>query len=832
MTDIIGNIIGIKIIETIPDTIFNNADEVILVDLPPDELLTRLREGKVYIPERAQIAIDNFFRKGNLIALRELALRRVADRVDAQMQEYREDQSIEKVWLAKERLLVCVGPEESGLQIIRKAYRMAASLRADWFAVYIETPELQKLPKNKRDQILKNLQLAQKMGAETNILAGSNASEVLIGYARSHNISKIVVGKTLRSSFSRFIKPSLAELLLNKQEEIDIYIVERKSEPSSTSDFESSMQGFEFDVTPKTYWPGYWWGILACLLVTILSASLIHYLQLANIAMLYLLAVAIIATRFGRGPSLMTSVISVIIFVFYFATPSWNSVISNWQYLLTFLVMLTVALIISNLTSDLRFQAWVAMHRQRRTSAVNALSKELATALSIPQVIEISLRHLSNIFHTQASILLPDDNMKVQPISDAQLKCDTTIAQWVYNNELPAGTGTQTLPAGSILYLPLKAPMRIRGVLAIIPEKIFLPEQQRLLDNFCNQIALSIEHLHYIAVARDALLSMESERLRDAVLNVISRALYQPLTSVLGLSESLALYHHDHQQRIELINRLREESGRVHALVTNLLDMSRLQVGDIELNKQWCDLREIIYQAVNDNRIMLASHQVIIQIPETLPPIHFDPVLMKRVFNHLLENAAEYTPPGSEVNITAKKLQNDVLVLVEDNGPGLPENMEKKIFEKFIRGGQEPAFPRIGLGLAICRAILEAHGGEIFAKPPPRRREIFYHITNLRIAHRKLFSRYSKGNLYFLSPPNNNNSRVLAKLQHFVIASFLLTPVCFFHPENTPIFCVSLVLQRYQWEYCVHLSLTRIAFAYLLRFRINQTGFFFSSKNK
>lgn len=730
LTDVISHITGIKISETFPDSLFNSADEVKLVDLPPDELLTRLKEGKVYVPEQTKYAIENFFRKGNLIALRELALRRMADRVDMQMREYRDDQSIERVWQTKERLLVCVGPEESSERIIRKAYRFATSLRADWFAVYVETPHLQKLPKNKRDQILKNLKLAQELGAETNLLAGTNLAEILIDYARSHNIAKIIVGKPLRSRLSRFFRPTLAEVLTNQQADIDIYIVERTSEPTPNDPKTTSPSAsFEFDIVTKTYWPGYIWSLGTCGLITLLSAGLINYLSLSNIAMLYLLGVAIIATRFGRGPSVLASFISVGLFDFYFVAPTWSFIASNSQYLITFTVMLTVALIISNLTSNLRYQARIAVHRERRTSASNALSKELAAALTIPQITEISIRHLSNVFQAKVSLLLPDNHNKVHPQTagaDPGLQapnCDLGIAQWVFDNEQPAGVGTQTLPASSILYLPLPAPMRIRGVLAIEPtnaQQIFLPEQQRLLDTFAAQIALSIEHLHYVAVARDALLTMESERLRDALLSAISHALYSPLTTVLELSDQLVQDHQTDNERFELARTIHERATRMHSLVSNLLDMARLQVGDIELNKQWSALPEIINQALKKSQIFLSQHSVTLNLPLNLPLVQLDPVLMERVFYHLLENAGEYTPIGSIVQISAEHRSNEILVYVEDNGPGLPPGMEEKIFEKFIRGAEESNIPGVGLGLAICRAILEAHGQEIYAENRPQ----------------------------------------------------------------------------------------------------------------
>ncbi len=725
ISDIVAHITGIKISETFPDRLFNNADEVKLVDLPPDEVITRLQQGKVYVPEQIQFAVKNFFRKGNLIALRELALRRMADRVDIQMREYREDQAIKRIWQVKDRLLVCVGPETSSKNIIRKAFRIATNLRADWFAVYIETPKLQRLSKNKRDQILKNLKFAQELGAETSLLAGGNLAEILVQFVRTHNINKIIVGKPNRSKLSRFFLPSLPDILTAQSLDMDVFVVERTPE-TVLDDKESTVSGFKFEAPSKTYWPGYFWGLFTCILVTVLGIGLFDYLSLSDIAMLYLLGVAVIATRFGRGPGMISSCVSLGLFDFCFVPPRWSFLIATSQYLITFAVLLAVAMIISNLSANLRYQLKIAIHRERRTSQVNQLSKELTTALTIPQVIEIGIRHLQRVFKAKVWLLLPDDKHRLQLMAfaehTAQIPIDLTIAQWVFENGQSAGAGTQTLAVNPLLYLPLRAPISVRGVLAILPshlQQLSLPEQQRLLDTFCAQVALSLEHLHYITVARDGLLAMESERLRDAVLSSISRALYPPLTKVLKMTNSL-LNNSELSSSKELLQSIHTRTMRMHSLVSNLLDITRLQLGDIELNKQWCDLHKIVKKALQASQLFLVHHRVVLQIPADFPLIHFDPVLMKRVFYHLLENASEYTPPGSVVQISAEKQNQTVLIYIEDNGPGLPIGMEEKIFEKFIRGEEGHDIPGVGLGLAICRAILQAHGCEIAAENKPK----------------------------------------------------------------------------------------------------------------
>jgi len=735
LNDIIARITGIRVSATFPDRIFDTADEVTLVDLPPDELLQRLKEGKVYVPEQTQQATENFFRKGNLIALRELALRRMADRVDVQMREYRTDQSIQHVWQTKERLLVCVGPSGNNEIIIRNAYRLAMSLHADWIAIYIETPKLQKLPKETREKILKSLSLAQQLGAETITLGATDRASMLIDYAYSRNISKIILGPSYRSRFSRWLRPSLAEKLTNKITEMDICIIGHNAKEEQPQTPTSSGVGLEFEnITPKNRWPGYLLAIISCAFVTLAALKLTSVFDFsnANVVMLYLLAVTWIAARFGRGPSIFASLLNVLAFDFFFIPPTWTLYVSHATNIFTFGVMLAVAVTISNLTSNLRYQAHVAIHRERRSKAMYALSKELSAALTIPHIVEISSQHLQMVFKTKIMLFLPDRNDVVKPqwhdptspiptISPS----DLAVAQWVYDNQQAAGRGTQTLPASKALYLPLRAPMRTRGVLAIIPNlsgQISLPEQQRLLDAFAAQIALALERVHYVDVANDAVLLMESERLHNFLLTVISQNLHSPLIEILNLSHQLMLDEltQKNTEFQQVTSHLYEKAQLVNHLVTNLTDMAKLQGGDIKLHKQWQSLNNMVRNALTLCQAMLELHQIEINIPEDLPMIYVDSWMIERLFSNLLENSGKYTPSGSKIIITAEKQSTKLWMELKDNGPGLPVGMEEKIFSKFTRGEKQPSTPGVGLGLSICRTIIEAHGGQISASNLPQ----------------------------------------------------------------------------------------------------------------
>jgi len=763
LNDVVGQITGIRVWETVPDRVFDLADEVTLVDLPAEELLDRLRDGKVYLAQQAERAVRNFFRKGNLIALRELALRRTADRVDAQMREYRADQSIHRIWQARERLLVCVGPGLGSETLVRSAARLAANLKADWIAIYVETPALQKRPDNERERTMRALKLAQDLGAETVSLAGADAAATLLGYARVRNVSKMIVGASTGSGVWRVLRRPLGDRLIERAGEIDVTLIHAKRDgarpdpeaPGFTDEIRIALSGERDGHSPPR---GYGWAAAMVGVLTLAASFLLGHLDLTNLVMLYLLGVIFAAARLGRGPGVLASFLSVAAFDFFFVPPRMSFSVSDTQYLLTFAGMLATALVISHLTSSLRQQARLASYRERRTGAMYAMARELAAALATEQIIEIGSRHVSEVFQSKVAILLPDSADKVrQPVDEPDPKValtgdklDVDVAQWVYDQQKPAGLGTDTLPASAAKYLPLKAPMRTRGVLALTsdsPRPLSGPEQEQMLDAFAAQIALALERVHYVEIARDALVNMESERLRNSLLSAISHDLRTPLTAIVGFSSMLAASRGsqagspaalpappptdpqtvaaaDLQQRdIELVDAIHEEALRMTGLVTNLLDMARLQAGGVQLNRQWLMLEEVVGTALRACRRTLARYTVQVHLPQDLPLLQLDAVLMERLFTNLFENAAKYARADTVLEIGASLTSEDghpvVRVTVDDQGPGLPTGMETRIFEKFTRGEKESAKPGIGLGLAICRAIVNAHGGKIGAENRP-----------------------------------------------------------------------------------------------------------------
>ncbi|WEF35951.1 DUF4118 domain-containing protein [Pseudoduganella chitinolytica] len=713
LNDVVGGITGIRVAETLPDTVFDRADEVVLVDVPADELLARLKGGKVYQGEQASRAARNFFRKGNLIALRELALRRTAERIGDDVQAYRVEQSIGPLWKTGVALLACVGPRPGAEYVVRSAARLAGQLNAPWHAVYVETPALQRLPATRRERILQTLKLAQELGATTAVLAGEDIGATIARHALAQNIGKVVLGRASRAwpwQVSHLRRIAAAAPALD--------IVETGTDirpgapPAGNAAANALPSGGR----------RYLLALAACAAVALAGVPLAGMLEQTNIAMLFLLAVLLVAVRLGRGPAVLASFVGVAAFDYLFVQPTFSFAVSDFQYLITFAVMLAVGVIASHLTAGLRFQARVATHREERALALYDYARELTGVLQAEQVHEITRRTLAQAFRARVMLLLPDAEGRLAAPAQPEIAPDLAIAQWAFDHAAAAGSGTGTLPASPLFYLPLVAPMRTRGVLVLEPRErrwLLIPEQQRQLDTFAALAAIALERVHYIDVAQAALVQMESERLRNSLLAALSHDLRTPLTSLVGLAESLAMSPLSPVQ-LELARALQEEAVRMSTLVANLLDMARIESGAVRLNLQWHALEETVGSALRACRALLAGHRVVTRLPAELPLVRYDAVLMERVLVNLLENAAKYAPPGSTVTLGACAAAERLEVTVADDGPGLPAGQEEAVFEKFTRGERESAKPGVGLGLAICRAIVQAHGGTIAARRAPQ----------------------------------------------------------------------------------------------------------------
>ena len=718
--------------ETVPDLVFEGAHEVELVDTTPDELLERLHAGKVYIPEQARRAIDSFFRKGNLIALRELALRTTADRVDAAMQEYMEGHAIRATWAAGERLLVAVGPYEEAERLVRAGKRMATALHAPWIVVYVETPHLLRLPEAERNRRIALLRLAESLGAEAVTLGGSSAGEEIANYAATRNVTRIVIGRPRRALWRRLFRPSTYGELLARTQGIDLHVVGGADQTAvSRNPFLARSQAYLGTAQPsdKLRWPGYAWAAAATAACTLLGMAMSPAFELVNIAMVYLLAVVLLAARYGRGPAIATSVLGVAAFDFFFVPPQLTFAVSDVQYLITFAIMLTVGLIISGLTASVRLQARVAGHRERRTALLYAMSRELAATRGLESMARAAVRHVSEVFDSQVVVLLPDAVGRVRHPRDESIAgslhgADLGIAQWVQDHGLPAGLGTDTLPGSEALYLPLKGSHAVLGVLGVLPanaRRVLLPEQFHLLETFAGQVALALERAQLAEQAQRASIDAETEGLRNALLASISHDLRTPLAVIAGASSSLAERGEQlpAPERTALARSIYQQSRQMGDLVAKVLEMTRLEAGGIALERDWHTLAEITGSVLRRLRERLAAHPVRVEMPAELPLARVDATLVEQVFANLLENAAKYTPAGTAITLRAALESGEFLVSVEDEGPGLPPGDPEQLFAKFKRGSSEGSIGGVGLGLAICRAIVHLHGGRIWAERRP-----------------------------------------------------------------------------------------------------------------
>jgi len=717
LNDVVAGITGIPVAETLPDRFFDLADEVVLVDISAEELLTRLRSGKVYLGDQAERARQNFFRKGNLIALRELALRRTAERVEDDVQAYREAKSIAPVWKTGASLMVTVGPHAGGEQVVRSGARLAQQLNAEWFAVYAETPALQRLPEVERERILARLRLAESLGGRSAVIACTDAAEGLAQFARRNNVSRIVIG---RRDFRRL--PFLAALsvrLARRLPDADIFFVARTDLPARPA---ASFTGDDQAARPVE-WSGYLWSAALCALLTVVLVPLRPALDLANGVMLYLLATVTAGLRFGRGPALLAAVLSVGLLDFFFVPPYYSMAVDDPRQLVTFGVMLAAGLLVGQLTAGLRYSARVSQHREERARVLFEFARELSSQLELEPIVERAQATVAATFQSQVAVLLPDNDGRLRAPAQMPEEVDVGAAQWCFDRGAPAGLNTDTLAGSKCLYLPLRAPMRVRGVLVLKPRSrrlLQIPELRQQLDTFASLIGISLERVHYVEVARQAAMTIETERLRNTVLSSLSHDLRTPVAALIGLAESLALQPPAlSAAQSETSRALVEQARRISRMLENLLEMARLSAGATRLNLGWNALEETVGTALASLQGALSGHTVQIDLPADLPLVEYDALLLERVFANLMENAAKYTPPGSRIRVQAQAEPHDVTIQVCDNGPGLPPGREQAVFEAFERGSREDSRPGVGLGLALARAIVEAHRGALTAEPAP-----------------------------------------------------------------------------------------------------------------
>jgi two-component system, OmpR family, sensor histidine kinase KdpD len=718
LNDIVAQISGVIVRETVPDEVFNRADELTLIDLPPEDLLERLEHGKVYIPAQAAKALENFFRKENLVALRELALRRTAERVHADVQTARLSRARHDVWATRERLLVCVGPSPTSARLVRAAKRLADSLGAEWIAINVESSQTADMSPRDRARLLAHLRLAERLGAETATVSGDDIVAETIQYAQQRNVTKIVVGKSelTQGWFRRTQSP--ADRLIRESGDIDVYVIHGTAElVPHVAPVAQPASVFRWRA-----WTGTALVLAACTAVALLW----HRVGLteANLVMTYLLGVMFVAFRHGRGPSIVASVASVALFDMIFTEPYYTVVVNDTQYLITFAVMLIAGLSIAALTARVRRQAESARRNERRIEALYRLGRKLTGIVGEDFIAAETERAVSEFLEGEAAVFIPRRG-QLQPILDHRARfaadpSEVAVAQWVFDHGQSAGRGTDTLPSAKALYLPLQSPNGTMGVLAVChsdADKLLLPEYRQILENYSTQVALAVERDRLTLESDKARIDAETERIRSTLLSSISHDLRTPLAVIAGASSSLLHggASMNEQTRRELLETIFEESDHLSRLVENILRMTQLSSSEQpSITKEWQPVEEIVASALRRLERPLANRPLSVKLPGEVLLAQVDGILVEQAIVNLLENACRYTPAGTPIEITARLDGRKTVLEIADRGPGLRSGEEQRVFERFQRGNNVKADSRgAGLGLAICRAIMDAHGGRI-----------------------------------------------------------------------------------------------------------------------
>ncbi len=718
LNDVVEQITHVQVRETVPDSVLERADEIELVDIAPEELLERLREGKVYFPEQAALAREHFFRRGNLLALRELALRRMAERVDADVLALRAAEGVDRAWPTAERVLVCVGPAPDSARIVRAGRRIAAGLRAPWIGAAVEATARAPLSDEDRERLEAHLRLAESLGAEVVRLSGLHVPEAVLEFARRRNVTRIVLGKPRHPRWRDRLRGSLVDEIIRGSGEIEVHV----------------LSGAEGDVArpsaaerePAPRFGEYVNAVGIITATTAVSALVRATLGAPDVEMLFLLAVLVVALTSGRRASILAAVLAVVSFDFFFVPPPYTLNVSDARYFLTFAMMLVVGVVIGTLTLRLREQQRAAVVREQRTGTLFALSRALGAAMDAPGVGAACARAVSEAFDCDAVFLAAKGRDALEPLacspeSASLAVSEMAVARWVLEHGQAAGGGTETLPGEGVLCAPVRTYGEVLAVVAVktAGERRVGGEQRDLLDALLRQAAVALDRVRLADEARRASVRAKTEELRSSLLSSVSHDLRTPLAAITGAGTLLLEERGaDPALRRELTTTVVEEAERLERLVSNLLDMTRFESGVVEPRREWVPLVEVVGSAMNRVEQALAGRQVKFDIPDATPLLSIDPILVQQLFVNLLENAAKYTPSGSELSIRAAREGGTLVVDVADRGPGIPEGEEERVFERFHRTAA-PGVRGVGLGLPIARAIAHAHGGRLTAANRP-----------------------------------------------------------------------------------------------------------------
>lgn len=734
LNDVVAQITGVAVRETVPDRVVDEADEIELVDVPVDVLHERLRAGKVYGADGAARAVDpsdGFFRRGNLTALRELALRRTAAWVDSEMRRYRDDRAIRAVWPAGERVLVAVSPSPMSGKLVRAAKRMARVLHADLLAVYVESPRMARLSSADRERLMRTFRLAESLGATTTTLSGPDAARELVAFARSKNVGRIVVGKTERSRLREALRGSFVGNVIRESGDIDVYVIRGDAADASPDGDPAGTAGAA--TGSGRHRPVLMRAALTGLIVAGATgvARIFHAgPDLSEEAMVLLAGVIVASLTLGRWPAVLATVLSIGVFNFLFVEPLYTFAVHDSRSFVAFGVMLAAGVTIGTLAARSREQAATARERERRTASLYAAARELASAQDISEVAAAGAKHLHDALGGDVVISTFGPDRSVLEVAASAGSPDwfdareRGVARWAVDHQAAAGLGTRTLPASAARHAPLRGSQEIVGAVSLRPAGgVGLNTAGLLLlEAMSSQVAAAMERVSLIESRQAARLEAERERLRSALLSSVSHDLRTPLASITGaasaLEEGSAI---DARARAGLVRTIVEESARLSDLIANLVFATRLEAGGVELAREWTTIEEVVGVGLARHREALSSRPFRVQLPADLPMIHVDNAMLPQVVHNLIENALRYTPAGTPIAVTAWSTPTHVVVKVADEGPGLSEDESARVFQRFYRGRPAqaggPVGSGMGLGLTICEGIIRAHGGRIWIEP-------------------------------------------------------------------------------------------------------------------
>ena len=728
LNDVVAQVTGVVVRETVPDYVIDQADKVKLIDIPSEDLIERLKEGKVYIPGQAEQALRKFFRAGNINALRELSLRYTASRVDKDLSDYMREHKIDGPWPASGRVMVCVSGSPFSAQLIRVASRLASGVKAECLAVHIDVTK-QQASDAERNRIAQNMRLAEDLGAKTLSVEASDLTKKILELAQSHNVTAIVIGKPRRGRLWECFHGSVVNRMIRNSGNLNIYVIQTGHEPESANEAKIvTAQGKNTEeIFPYVY------SLLMVAAITLVGFVIRDEIEPGNIALLYQLPVVLSAYWWGRWPAYFTGVFSVLAFDYLFVPPFYTFSVDDMRYLWSFFTFLIVAFVIGGRTELLRREAVAAKLREKNTQALFEFSREIAAVIDLDTIVRQLAKRVADALGRRIMVMLPDEKGRLsvyadfrpvegdchtlrQPIADS---AEAAVAAWAYEHRRIAGRSTETLSGADNLYIPLATRESVVGLLGVkVVEKLITPEQQKLMEAWAALAAIAIERVRLTEKAREATLVLESDRLRTALLNSISHELRTPLASIMGsastLLESDSLYSAD--ERHELLESITDGSKRMNLILSNLLDTARIESGMMKLKYDWCDIEDVIGTALQHLSEQVENRRLEINIREGIPLLQGDCVLLGQVVLNLVDNALKYSPADSSIEIQASSTNEELTVSVADHGIGIPATDMEKIFDKFYRVQHgESSIPGTGLGLSICKSIVEAHGGKIWA---------------------------------------------------------------------------------------------------------------------